>query len=245
LDGMEAFAREETGHYDQAEALGRRGVERDPTDLWAIHAVAHVLEMQQRRAEGVDWLDQNRPVLTGGGFAGHLWWHQAIQLWALGRCDEALALFDDAVYPGDSSEGLDLTNATSLLARLEASDVEVGDRWSRLSEGATARLGRHSHPFNDSHHILALTRAGQDAQARELLAGMRAWSAGDHDAAEVLRHVGVAAGEGMLAYGSGRWSDAADHLASVADEWWRLGGSKAQRFFYATVLGDARRRAAA
>lgn len=245
LDGMEAFALEESGRYDRAEELGRAGVAADPGDLWAIHSVAHVLEMQQRRDEGVAWLDAQRPVLGGGGFAGHLWWHQAIQLWALGRHDDVLRLFDESVYPGSSSEGLDLTNAASLLLRVESSGIDVGDRWARLTEGAAARLGRHSHPFNDTHHVLALTRAGEVDRARELLAGMRAWSSGDDDAADVLRRVGLALGEGVLAYGTGRWASAVGHLAPVADDWWRMGGSKAQRFFYATVLDDARRRQAA
>lgn len=245
LDGMEAFALEENGQYSRAEELGRQGVERDPSDLWAIHSVAHVLEMQERRTDGVDWLDSNEPVMGGGGFAGHLWWHRALQLWALGRNDDALASFDAGVYPGASEEGLDLSNAVSLLTRLESSGVDVGDRWARLADPATVRFGQHSHPFNDTHFVLALARSGRIGDAERLVEELRSWSTGDDNAAAVLRQVGVPVAEGLLAFGTAAWKRAVGHLEPVMDEVWRLGGSHAQRFFYSIVFDTANARAGA
>lgn len=244
LDGMEAFALEESGRFDEAEQIGRQGVERDASDLWAIHAVAHVLEMEKRRDDGIAWLDANAPAMQGGGFAGHLWWHRALQLWALGRNDDALASFDEWVYPGQSEEGLDLSNAISLLARLESTGTDVGDRWSRLAEPATARFGQHSHPFNDTHFVLALARSGRVDDAEQLVDELRDWSSTTNDtAAEVLRLVGLEVAEGLLAYGTDHWAEAVDRLDPVMDEVWRLGGSHAQRFFYSIVLDTAKTRA--
>ncbi|HUN50977.1 MAG TPA: hypothetical protein VMU42_07665, partial [Candidatus Sulfotelmatobacter sp.] len=54
--GMQAFALEENGDYAAAERAGRRAIELQPHDGWATHAVAHVMEMQERRQEGIEWL---------------------------------------------------------------------------------------------------------------------------------------------------------------------------------------------
>ena len=47
------FASEECGDYTAAEPSGWIALEIDPADFWGIHAVAHVMEMQGRRREGV------------------------------------------------------------------------------------------------------------------------------------------------------------------------------------------------
>ncbi|HIP78459.1 MAG TPA: tetratricopeptide repeat protein, partial [Kiloniellaceae bacterium] len=50
--GIKAFALEECGDYAAAEREGRAAIERNRADIWAAHAVAHVMEMRDRPEEG-------------------------------------------------------------------------------------------------------------------------------------------------------------------------------------------------
>ena len=54
--GMYAFGLEEMGEYARAELTGQQALALNPRDPWAIHAVAHVYEMQARLADGIEWL---------------------------------------------------------------------------------------------------------------------------------------------------------------------------------------------
>jgi hypothetical protein len=83
--GCHAFGLEETGDYAAAERTGREAVERNPADIWAAHAVAHVFEMSGRPQEGAGWIVH----LEGhwrecNNFAYHALWHRCLFLLELG-----------------------------------------------------------------------------------------------------------------------------------------------------------------
>ena len=83
------FAHEECGDYAIAEADGRAAVELDPADLWATHAVAHIMEMQDRHDEGIAWLGELEPhwpapttcCIICGGIARCSIWSGASSTW--------------------------------------------------------------------------------------------------------------------------------------------------------------------
>ena len=166
--GHHAFGLEESGRYAEAEAVGRRALARSTRVPWAIHAVAHVMEMQSRHAEGAVWMATWRPFWgVGNGFAGHLGWHEA--LFALEARDHAKALevFDLYLNAEANEITLQRVDAASLLWRLDLHGAEVGDRWQRLLAGWAlddpAAAG--SSAFNDVHALLALLGAGERDQA--------------------------------------------------------------------------------
>ncbi|HSK38883.1 MAG TPA: tetratricopeptide repeat protein, partial [Arenibaculum sp.] len=77
--GMHAFGLEQTNLYGRAEETGRKALDLNRRDPWAIHAVAHVMEMQARLTEGVDWLEaRRRDWADNNAFAFHNWWHLAL-----------------------------------------------------------------------------------------------------------------------------------------------------------------------
>ena len=94
-----SFAHEEAGNYLAAEPSGRRAIELDPGDLWAAHAVAHVMEMQGRRSEGIEWLTTLAPNWEGShNLQHHLWWHCALFKLEYGDTAGALELYDTRIW---------------------------------------------------------------------------------------------------------------------------------------------------
>jgi tetratricopeptide (TPR) repeat protein len=172
--GPLAFALEEDGHYTLAERYARQALEHHATDLWALHALAHVYEMQGRAREGDAAISAVAPRLKDFNlFRGHVWWHLALFRLAQGRMDEVLELLDREILPAPSLFYLDLQNAASLLARLEIQGVDVGDRWQRVADSAEQTLGQHLVVFTAPHQVMALARGGRRQALAHALQGFQ------------------------------------------------------------------------
>ncbi|WP_431267929.1 hypothetical protein [Dankookia sp. P2] len=147
-----SFANEEAGNYTIAEAAGRAAIALDPGDLWAAHAVAHVLEMQGRRSEGIAWIRDLEPHWEGGNnITHHLWWHRA--MYHLEQRDFAgvLSLYDtrfrnlaSPVTQAQPDLYIDVQNAASMLFRLSLHGVEAGHRWEELGGQGGGEDRRHA-----------------------------------------------------------------------------------------------------
>ena len=239
--GMLAFGLEECGAYAEAEAMGRQAVERDPEDLWAVHAVTHVFEMQGRLAEGLAWLDYPAEAWDDRNpFKGHLWWHRALFLLERGAYDETLALYDLAIRPDPSGFYLDVQNASALLARLEFLGVDVGARWSELAGHLETRLDDHVLAFTDASAMMALAADGRAEAAAEFLASLEAFAATPgNTAAETMAAVTIPVCKAILAYGRGDYGRAAELLLAHRHAFIALGASHAQRDVFHQYLIEA------
>lgn len=230
--GQYAFGLEENQRYDEAESAGRRALAGSARVPWAIHAVAHVMEMQGRHAEGSHWMARWQPDWTdGNGFAGHLGWHQA--LFALETLDhaEALRCFDAHLAAAPEQITLQRLDAAALLWRLHLLGADVGPRWQRLAAGWDLNE-QHAgfYAFNDLHALLALIGSGDLAGAdtwAQRCASIAEASTGSNR--ETAREVGAPLMRGMLAFARGRSDDAIEALYPVRTKAQRFGGSHAQR----------------
>jgi tetratricopeptide (TPR) repeat protein len=125
-----SFAMEEVGNYEVAEKAAREALNIEHEDLWALHGLAHVLEMQGRTEEGIELLEDAARFLNDYNlFRGHLWWHLSLFKLTRGRFDEVLDLFDREIYPKESTFYLDIQNGSpgwssrgSMSARSAGSD---------------------------------------------------------------------------------------------------------------------------
>lgn len=228
--GMLAFGLEETADYARAETLGRLSVELEPRDGWGWHAVAHVLEMQNRRRDGIAWMTQDTPAWSEGSFfAGHNWWHLALFHLGLDQIDEVMALLDQRVLGSASPLVLDMIDASALLWRLQLRGVPVGDRWDALASRWVEVSAASTYAFNDLHAMMAFVGADRMGDAARLLdAQQRALAAGD-DNVGFLNDVGLGATQAIHHFASGRHAEAAELLRRVRPLAARFGGSHAQR----------------
>jgi len=245
--GMHAFGYEECNQYPDAERAGRRAVELSGDDAWAVHAVAHVMEMQGRIAEGMDWYRETRGVWAGdeNGFAFHNHWHTALFHMDRGDHAAALAIYDERFGAG-SEMALMRVDATALLWRLRLEGVEVSarvaavaDEWERALDDGEGGF----YAFNDFHAAMAFAAADRREALLRLRAAL-ARAANDANVnAEMTRLVGVDVCEAAIAYCEGRYAAAAEKLLSVRDGANRFGGSHAQRDILTLTLIDAAMRA--
>lgn len=239
--GCHAFALEETFDREGAERVGKRAVELEPGDAWGAHAVAHVLEVQDRARDGLAFMDAVEPNLTEcNNFGGHLAWHRGLFHLQLGELDAALALHDQRVVNHLGRDYRDVSNAATLLWRVSNEGLDVGDRWHELAKLARAHIGDHGSAFADAHYALTLAAAGDLASAGRFVRSMReaAEARTDH-ASGVLSAVGVPLANGIVALYSGRAHAAVRSLLSVERELARVGGSHAQRDVFECLTIDA------
>jgi tetratricopeptide (TPR) repeat protein len=239
--GTYAFALEENADYVAAEKAGRRAVEIEPRDGWATHAVAHVLEMQERRQEGIDWINSLEPHWSAANnFRYHLWWHRALAHLALDDSKTVIDLYDRTLWDPTSDEYLDLCNDVALLVRLELAGIDVGKRWRPLAEKIRGRTSEHILVFVDCHFLIGLAAGGLGEEARAMLDSLRTYAlSGKGTNAEVTARVGLPLCEGLVAHRDGAYGRAVDLLLPIRYDVYRIGGSHAQRDLVAMILIDA------
>jgi len=241
--GMYAFGLEETGDYDAAEKHGRSAVELEARDSWAWHAVAHVQEMRNQPAAGIEWLHPNSAVWANGSFlAVHNWWHLALFHLELGQVEEVLRLYDQSIGGPGSSVVLDMLDASAMLWRLQLRGIDVGERWQPLADRWHAVLVPGLYAFNDMHAMMAYAGAGRHADQQAVLEAQRQALARDDDNAVFTREVGGPVAQAIGAFAAGDFTRSAQLLRAIRSRASRFGGSHAQRDVIDLTLLEAARR---
>ena len=243
-----AFAHEETGDYAAAERAVDAAWSRDPTNYFAHHVKAHVLEMDCRPREGRDWLaSQITNWSVGNQLIHHLWWHRALMELDIGERDAVLASYDanvrnfaDPMTRATPDHYVDLQNANALLWRLELLGLDVGDRWQELADKAEARIGDAGHFLLVPHLMLALAATSRDEAAQRFLAALRelasergSWTA------PAIADVVIPSCEAALAHRRGEHARVVELLEPRQAQIRLLGGSNAQRDLFFQMLADS------
>lgn len=241
VQGMYAFGLEECGEYARAEDFGRQAVEANPNDLWAIHAVAHTLEMQGRLRDGMEWLNYPADIWNDRNpFRGHLWWHLTMYSVEAGDYDTVLELFDRSVKPPAWDFYLDVQNGASMLLRLDLLDVDVGDRWKAMADAMEGHVDDHVLAFTDTHAMMALAADKRFDAAEKLLASLHEFSkTPENFAATTMESTTIPVCQALLDFSQDNYGTVVDTLLPLRYDLASIGGSHAQRDVFHQLLIEA------
>jgi tetratricopeptide (TPR) repeat protein len=247
IHGFYAFGLEEMNEYERAERHGRRALETEPYDPWAIHAVVHVMEMQGRSAEGIDFLEsRQQDWAPGNSFAYHNWWHLGLMYLERREDAKVLQIFDDHIVNDVENYSMGLVDVTAMLWRLKLLGIAVDDRMNAVARAWEGKLEDEAgyYAFNDFHAAMAFAACDDEALLDRLEARLEDASAVRvQQCSPLARDVGIVLVRALRAYRSGQYDRACRDLLSVRDVAQRFGGSHAQRDVIALTLLDSARRA--
>ena len=235
--GMLSFGLEECGDYEVAERVGREAVDLNPEDSWAVHAVAHIFEMEGRHTDGIDWLKRTEPDwLENDNFRFHLWWHRSLFHLERGEINEVLELYDNGIRGEETDFATDIANGSALLWRLHLRGIDVGDRWEELGEHAEAHVRDATNTFFNTNYMMALLATGRRDAADVLIAAMRDDTARHDPLASRAVDAGIGITQGLRAFHEGDYGRAVDLMLPVRYEHYLFGGSHVQRDVFDQTL---------
>jgi tetratricopeptide (TPR) repeat protein len=227
VQGIYAFGLEENADYRQAESRARAALEHNRRDVWSVHALAHVFEMEGSQRAGVDFLAASAGDWSGSYFAVHNWWHRGLFHLELGEIGEALALYDSRIRARRSTEWLDVVDAAALLWRLSLFGADVAERAAQLAADIDDLVGEPVYIFNDWHAVMAFCLAGDHGRVERVILANRHLTAPTNRAAAA--RAGLDLLEAFSAFAAGRPDRAIDLLIDIRPRANAVGGSHAQR----------------
>jgi tetratricopeptide (TPR) repeat protein len=231
VQGIYAFGLEENAAYREAETRARRALADNPRDVWSVHALAHVLEMEGRQRAGLDFLSGTARDWSGSFFAVHNWWHHALYHLELLDLDAGLALYDGPIRGQRSTEWLDIVDAAALLWRLSLAGADVTSRARQLAADidplVAPRAGAPIYLFNDWHAVMAFGLAGEHHRNQAVIAANQQLPPGTNRRA--AERAGLDLLAGFSAFAAGDPARALDLMIDVRPRADAVGGSHAQR----------------
>jgi len=241
LLGMHAFGLEECGSFGKAEEIGHTALHYDAEDCWAQHAVAHVLEMQSRQSEGIQFMELRTKhwAQADNGFAFHNWWHTALYHLDQGRPQRALEIYDAGIRPQPSEIRLMMLDAAALLWRMHLRGLDVGKRWQEVADAYGKGDENGFYAFNDMHAMMAFVATGRGKEAAALLKAVEASAQERITNGHMARVAGLAIVRAIEAFGRGKYADVVNLLAPLRETARVVGGSNAQRDVVSRTLLEA------
>jgi len=225
-----AFGLVECGNYERAEEFARQALALNRFNARAHHVLAHVFEMTERPAAGVQWMEEHIQYwATDTVVATHCWWHLALFHLARGQSERALSLYDTRVRASHSHEVADMIDAAALLWRIELQGGETGARWRELAAAWVPHIADGFCTFNDLHAMIAFVGGREWDLARRLERELAERQSQRTRHGDTTKAIGLPACRALIAFRRGEYASTIRLLANLPAVAHRIGGSHAQR----------------
>jgi len=243
--GFYAFGLEENRDFERAEQMARRSLLIREDNPYAIHAICHVMDMQGRQAEGLQFMYDNEKTWASSGFEIHLWWHTALLHLDTLDFDTALQIYDDKLRASkEDSNRYEEFDATALLWRLKLADIDVGERWSELADKWGPSAEDRVYAFNNVHAMMAFVSDSRDDLAQLLLTTSQDLVKDPSNASFApIRDVGLPFCLAIKDFEDERYAECVDRLMQIRSRIDLLGGSFVQRDIIGWTMVEAALRA--
>jgi hypothetical protein len=229
LLAMASFAHAESGHAARAEQLGRQALARDPACPMGVHAVAHAIAESGRPGSGAEWMRSQRAQwAVPSRMRTHNAWHLAMFDLDDGRTASATNILDTCLLPAAQNSPVDACDATSLLWRLAATNMDVGARWRLLSDAYGRNWQPGFWPYVDMHAVVAHVQAEHWPRFHDLVHCVERCAAEDHPAALRARLITLPFLHAVDAYRRNRRGAALTSLGDLRPLLYAAGGSRLQ-----------------
>ena len=173
VQGIYVFGLEENGEYGPAESRALAALRANPRDVWAVHARAHVFEMEGKPREGLTFLAVVRRRLVRQ-LLRHSQLVASVPLPpGAGRDRRSAGPDQGPIRRSRSTEWLDVVDAAAVLWRLSLFGVDVGEYAEQLAADIDPLVGEPVYLFNDWHAVMVFGLAGHHEDIERVLSGNR------------------------------------------------------------------------
>ena len=240
VQSMYAFGLEEMNFYDRAEHHAKLALSENKTDAWATHALTHVFKMTGQTDKGIQMLSSTESDWSGRMLTCHHYWHWALYHAEMGDFGQALDVYDEHMdtFVRKAKDIHCLTDAASLLQRLEFEGVDVGSRWDVVADACRPHMDDHLLFFMDMHFLMAFLNCSNDRggdfddASKKFMASIENFLMhGDQETNvwKTCKTVGHQVMKSFIAYKEQRFAEAVDTLYPVRSNMKVISGSNYQR----------------
>lgn len=224
--GLLAFPLLELGRMADAEKAAKKGFEINKQDLWAQHALCHVLQYECHFKEAVEFMEGCSSSWSSclSFMLTHNWWHVALcYLEGNSPIQRVLEIYDHCIWKelekSDASCPEVYLNALGLLLRLYVrGEIDAFEgRLKILSDCLTDEVNWYLEWHLDSLTIWALASTGKLSKAEALLKGLKSRFSRMSKKKQQLMQRGMLLAEALFEYGRGNEKQALELLGPDFD----------------------------